>query len=110
MRSFSGAADFTDFTINTTRRTETHADGTGELLDRIGTCGNKEPEMTLAEHFTKHVRDLERRAIEGDDMAAKSLACMVLLSDGFCPDDDGGWFPCLDDVVDLDLYRQKLAA
>ena len=66
--------------------------------------------MTLAEHFTRHVLELERLAIAGDEMATKSLACMALLSDGFCPDDDGGWFPHLADITDLDLYRQKLAA
>lgn len=54
-------------------------------------------------HFNAHVRELERRAIDGDHDAAKSLACMALLVDGWRPDGDGG------EVIDLLPYL-RLAA
>lgn len=51
--------------------------------------------------FVAHVRKLEAMAIAGDDDAAKSLACMALLSEGWFPrDPDGG---C--EIIDLAQYR-----
>lgn len=41
-------------------------------------------------HFIAHVKELEKLAIEGDGSAAKSLACMALLAEGFRPGDGGG--------------------
>lgn len=41
--------------------------------------------------FVAHVKDLEDRAIYGDQDAAKSLACMALLVEGWRPSSpDGG--------------------
>jgi hypothetical protein len=48
--------------------------------------------------FVAHVRSLEARACNGDEDAAKSLACMALLVDGVDPDDGG-------EVIDLSQYR-----
>lgn len=55
--------------------------------------------------FVAHVKDLERRAIEGDEHAVKSLACMALLVEGWRPaDPDGGG-----EIIDLMPYL-KMAA
>lgn len=52
--------------------------------------------------FEAHVRDLERRAIAGDQDACKSLACMALLVEGF-PDPDGG------ELIDLLPFLRRAA-
>jgi hypothetical protein len=49
-------------------------------------------------HFIAHVKELERLAIEGDGSAAKSLACMALLAEGFRPGDGGG------EVIDISAF------
>lgn len=49
--------------------------------------------------FVSHVRHLENMAIGGNESAAKSLACMALLVEGWRPiDPDGG------EVIDLMPY------
>lgn len=54
--------------------------------------------------FNEHVRALEERAIDGDIDAAKSLACMALLVEGFPePDPDGG------EVIDLLPFLRRAA-
>lgn len=41
--------------------------------------------------FIAHVKDVEARALDGDQHAIKSLACMALLSEGWHPSSpDGG--------------------
>jgi len=42
--------------------------------------------MSTRQDIVAHVNELERRAIGGDTFAVKTLACMVLLIEGF---DDG---------------------
>lgn len=55
--------------------------------------------------FLAHVKDLEARAIDGEQHAAKTLACMALLVEGWRPSDpDGGG-----EVIDLTPYL-KIAA
>lgn len=54
--------------------------------------------------FVAHVRDLERRAMNGDEDAAKSLACMALLS-GDAPDDPGDG-----EIIDFTPHRLRMAA
>jgi hypothetical protein len=55
--------------------------------------------------FVAHVKDLERMAIEGDERAVKSLACMALLVEGWRPTDpDGGG-----EVIDLVPYLKMVA-
>lgn len=55
--------------------------------------------------FVAHVKDLERLAVEGDETAVKSLACMALLVEGWRPvNPDGGG-----EVIDLMPYL-KMAA
>lgn len=56
------------------------------------------------EAFVQHVRSLEQRAIGGDEDAAKSLACMALLVEGF-PDPDGGG----GEVIDLLPFLRRAA-
>lgn len=56
--------------------------------------------MTISEHYREHVALLERLSEDGDEIAAKSLACLALLATGWRygdpdpddsgPDDDGG--------------------
>lgn len=49
--------------------------------------------MTISDHFKAHVDYLQALSDSGDDMAAKSLACMQLLQSGWRygdPDPDGG--------------------
>lgn len=56
-------------------------------------------------HFVAHVRELERRAIAGDEFAARSLACMALLKhDDGPPDDPGGG-----EVIDFAPYLKLVA-
>lgn len=55
-------------------------------------------------YFVAHVRELERRAIGGDQDAVKSLACMALLT-GDPPDDPGDG-----EVVDFTPYLTRLVA
>lgn len=66
--------------------------------------------MTVATAYAEHIDELERRAIAGDDFAVKSLACMVLLKEGWKPGDpdptddddpDGGERVFDDNVIDL---------
>jgi hypothetical protein len=57
--------------------------------------------------FVAHIERLVSLASEGDDDAAKSLACMALIAEGWdpsAPDDPGGG-----EVIDLAPYL-KLAA
>lgn len=56
------------------------------------------------EAFVAHVKEVERRAIDGDQHAAKSLACMALLADGWKPDDPGGG-----EIIDLKPYLRLVA-
>jgi len=52
--------------------------------------------------FVAHVKDIEARALAGDQHAIKSLACLALLSEGWRPSSpDGG------EVID---FRQFLKA
>lgn len=56
-----------------------------------------DPETNAA--FVRHVKRLEFLASAGNDDAAKSLACMALLVEGWRPiDPDGG------EVIDLMPY------
>lgn len=55
--------------------------------------------------FVAHVKDLERLAINGDENAVKSLACMALLVEGWRPTDPGGG----GEIIDLMPYL-KMAA
>lgn len=65
--------------------------------------------MTVASAYEEHVTELERRAIAGDEFAVRSLACMVLLKEGWKPGDpdpsdddpDGGERKFDDNVIDL---------
>ena len=69
--------------------------------------------MSLTDHFMAHVRHLEAMATNGDETAARSLAAIALLCEGWAPgsddpsgpDDDGGH-----EVVDLAAWRDRLAA
>lgn len=57
--------------------------------------------MTTREYFAAHIKPLESAALAGDLNAVRSLACMVLIAEGFGgPPDDGG---C--EIVDLSQYR-----
>ena len=68
--------------------------------------------MTTSELFKAHIDELERMAEADDWFAAKSLACMALLIDGWRygdpdpvdPPDGGG------EIIDLSAYRRRLAA
>lgn len=68
--------------------------------------------MTLTDAFIAHKQDLEARAIQGDEIAEKSLACITLLECGWRegdPDpDDGGDGPGGGEVIYLPL-RKKAA-
>lgn len=60
--------------------------------------------MNARDAFTAHVRQLEQRACSGDEDAAKSLACMALLVEGFpSPDPDGG------EIIDLLPFLRRAA-
>ena len=61
--------------------------------------------MTVSDHYREHVEMLEKLADAGDEIAAKSLACIALVCEGWRygdpdpddgnPDDDGGQpLPC----------------
>ena len=69
--------------------------------------------MSTSEAFKAHVDELERRAEGGDSFAAKSLAALALLAEGWRygdpdptdpPPDDGG------EPINLAAYRLRLAA
>lgn len=49
-----------------------------------------QPPMSVTrKNVVDHVNEIERRALGGDTFAAKTLACMVLLIEGFDGDDPG---------------------
>jgi len=55
---------------------------------------------SLRKGVAEHVREIERRAIGGDTFAIKTLACMVLLIEGFDGgDDDGGGEELPDNII-----------
>lgn len=69
--------------------------------------------MTLSEHYKAHVELLEKLSEEGDEVAARSLAAIILLAKGWRygdpdpvdgpddggPDDDGGLPIPMENVV-----------
>lgn len=61
-------------------------------------------DQETSRHFVEHVKDLERRAIEGDHNAAKSLACMALLAEGFRPGGGDGGGEVIDITAFLPAY------
>ena len=60
---------------------------------------------TTRELFEEHVNDILGRVLVGDADAAKTLACMALLVDGFPPGNGEG-----EPVIDLAAWRVRLAA
>ena len=60
---------------------------------------------TTRELFEEHVNFILTQALLGDAVAAKTLACMALLVDGFPPEDGEG-----EPVIDLAAWRVRLAA
>ncbi len=68
--------------------------------------------MTVSDHFREHVELLEKLADAGDEIAAKSLASIILLCEGWRygdpdpadddgPDDDGGGEPLPCNVIEF---------
>ena len=73
-------------------------------------------DKSISELYYEHVKELERRADVGDEFAIKSLACLVLICEGWRygdpdpvdgPDDDPGGGEV---IIDLSAYRMRLAA
>jgi len=66
--------------------------------------------MTLTDHYDAHVRRLESMAPTDDD-AARSLACLTLLMQGWRPGDpDPRDDPDPPDGEVVDIYLYRLAA
>jgi hypothetical protein len=73
-------------------------------------------EKSVSELYYEHVKELERRALDGDEFATKSLSCMWLILSGWRygdpdpedgPDDDPGGG---EEIIDLSAYRMRIAA
>ena len=62
-------------------------------------------DRTVRELFVEHVKVIETAALNGDDFANKTLACMALLVGGFPGGGGDG-----ETVIDLDAWRMKRAA
>lgn len=55
--------------------------------------------------FVAHIREIEKRAVDGDQHAAKSLACLALLMEGWRPGPpDGGG-----EIIDFAPYLRLVA-